>query len=345
MMPLEPGLTPKQAGFRMPPEWHRHERTWMAWPCREELWNGRIEPARVAYAEIARTIAGFEPVTMLANPDDLAAATAACGSSVTVSAQPLDDSWMRDIGPTFLIDDAGGIAGVDWRFNAWGGKHAEYTHDAAVAAAVLERLGLPSFAAPFVLEGGSIHVDGEGTVLTSEQCLLNPNRNPELGRAEIERNLCRWLGAETVVWLGQGLDNDGTDGHVDNLACFARPGVVLALIEPDPADPNHAPLADNLARLKLARDAAGRCLEIIEIAEPARRDTASGRLALSYINFYLANDAVIMPGFDDPRDRAAAETLGRVFPSRRIVQLPVLDVLEGGGGIHCITQQQPAATV
>jgi len=335
--------TPKQAGFHMPPEWRRHERTWMAWPCRVPLWNGGIEAARIAYAEVARAIASAEPVTMLADPADLAAAQALCGPTVTVEAMPLDDSWMRDFGPTFLIDGAGVVAGADWQFNAWGSKYPDYARDAAVAKTTLERLHLPGFAAPFVLEGGSIHVDGDGTVLTSEQCLLNENRNPALDRSAIEWNLREWLGAETIVWLGQGLENDGTDGHIDNLACFARPGLVLALTEPDPADANHRPLADNLARLRHARDARGRPFEIVEIAEPAPRDSAGGRLALSYINFYLANGAVVMPGFDDPQDEPARETLARVFPDRRISQVPVLDILQGGGGIHCITQQQPAS--
>ncbi|HWK43363.1 MAG TPA: agmatine deiminase family protein [Stellaceae bacterium] len=338
-----PGITPKQAGFHMPPEWHRHERSWMAWPCRVPLWHGRIEAARGAYATVARAIASVEPITMLANPADIAEAQAVCGPTVTVEAMPLDDSWMRDFGPTFLIDRAGGLAGADWRFNAWGDKYPDYDRDAAVAATLLGRLDLPSFKAPFVLEGGSIHVDGQGTVLTSEQCLLNKNRNPSLDRSDIERNLREWLGTETIIWLGQGLENDGTDGHVDNLACFARPGVVLALTEPDPADANHRVLADNLTRLRQARDARGRRLEVIEIAEPAPRDSAGGRLALSYINFYLANGAVIMPAFGDPRDEPAAATMARVFPDRRIIQLPVLDILLGGGGIHCITQQQPVS--
>jgi agmatine deiminase len=199
-----------------------------------------------------------------------------------------------------------------------------------------------AFEAPFVLEGGSIHVDGAGTLLTSEQCLLNRNRNPGLDRKDIEANLRVWLGVREIVWLGQGLENDGTDGHVDNLACFVRPGLVLASVAPDPADPNHAPLADNLDRLRCARDARGRALEIIELPIPAPRVTDAGRLAANYVNFYLANGAVIAPAFDDPMDRIAAERLALAFPDRRIQQIPALAILEGGGGIHCITQQQPA---
>jgi agmatine deiminase len=334
--------TPAAAGFHMPAEGARHAGTWMAWPARIDLWNGRDAEAKAAYAAVARAIARFEPLTMVANPADAAEAKAACGSSVEVIALALDDSWMRDIGPTFLVDAKGTLAGADWRFNAWGDKWPNYAQDAAIAAQVLERVGCRRFAAPFVLEGGSIHSDGEGTVLTSEQCLLNPNRNPSLTKAEIEANLKAWLGAEMVVWVGQGLENDGTDGHVDNLACFARPGVVLATSCNDPADTNYAPMQDNLRRLAAARDAKGRAFEVLELPIPAKRVTDAGRLAMTYTNFYLANGAVIAPKFNDPMDAVAAGVLAKAFPDREIVQIPALAILEGGGGIHCITQQQPA---
>jgi agmatine deiminase len=279
---------------------------------------------------------------MLARLEDAHDAAAQLGASVTVISHPLDDSWMRDIGPTFIVDAAQRVAGIAWRFNAWGEKWPDFERDAQVASSVLDRLKLQRFAAQFVLEGGSIHSDGAGTLLTTEQCLLNPNRNPELSRDEIEGNLREWLGVRQIIWLGEGLENDLTDGHVDNLACFATPGVVLAASCPDTSDANHRPLADNLHRLRAARDAVGRKLEILELPLPSRRDTAGGRLAMSYVNFYLANGAVIVPAFDDPADRVAADILRRAFPDRSLVQLPALDILEGGGGIHCITQQQPA---
>lgn len=334
--------TPEDAGFHMPAEGARHSRTWMAWPSRIDLWNGRHVEAKAAYAAVARAIARFEPLIMVANPVDVAEAGAECGPSVEILAMALDDSWMRDIGPTFLVDGKGNLAGADWRFNAWGDKWPNYAQDAAIAAQVLDRVGCPRFQAPFVLEGGSIHSDGEGTVLTSEQCLLNPNRNPGLTKSRIEANLKAWLGARTVIWVGQGLENDGTDGHVDNLACFARPGVVLATGCGDTTDANYAPLQDNLRRLRAARDARGRALDVLELPIPAKRVTAAGRLAANYTNFYLANGAVIAPAFDDPMDAVAAAVLARAFPDRQIVQIPALAILEGGGGIHCITQQQPA---
>lgn len=336
--------SPADDGFRMPAEWAPHARCWMGWPCRSDLWGAGLEAARDAYTAVARAIAGFEPVTMLADAAALDEAQARCGAGVTCQAMPLDDSWLRDTGPTFVLDGRGGLAGVDWRFNAWGEKFLPYDQDALLAERLLAQLGLRRYAAPLVLEGGSIHVDGEGTLLTSEECLLNPNRNPELDRAGIEALLRRTLGVEAFVWLGQGLDKDETDGHVDNIACFVKPGVVMAVTCDDPADPNHAILSDNLARLKRARDARGRTLEIIELPLPREPRHLDGqRLALSYVNFYIANGGIVMPSFDDANDAAARDIVARAFPDRKVLQVPALDILAGGGGIHCITQQQPRA--
>ncbi len=327
----------------MPAEWAPHSRCWMAWPCRKALWGEGLEPARDAYAEVAKAIAEFEPVTMIANPEDVAEVSLRFTSGVSCLPMAHDDSWMRDTGPSFLIDGKGGLAGVDWRFNAWGEKYEVYDKDAAVAANVLEHLKVEGFPAPMVLEGGAIHVDGEGTVLATEQCLLNPNRNPNLWREEIERILGQHLGVKTVIWLGEGLVDDETDGHVDNLACFVKPGVVLALRSSDPKDANHKALADNIERLRNATDAKGRELEVIEVEQPkARTDKAGRRLALSYINFYIANGGIVMPSFEDPADQKAYESVVKCFPEREVVQLPALDIVAGGGGMHCITQQQPA---
>lgn len=326
----------------MPAEWAPHSRCWMAWPCREALWGDGLEAARDAFAEVAKAIAEFEPVTMIAKPEALAEVSLRFASGVSCLPMPHDDSWMRDIGPSFLTDGKGGLAGVDWRFNAWGDKYEIYDQDAAVAANILEHLKVERFAAPVVLEGGAIHVDGEGTLLATEQCLLNPNRNPNLWREEIERILGQHLGVKTVVWLGEGLIDDETDGHIDNLACFVKPGVVLALSASDPADENHKALADNIQRLRAATDAKGRRLEVIEVEQPkARTDSAGRRLALSYVNFYIANGGIVMPSFEDPADQKAYETVTKCFPDRRVVQLPALDIVAGGGGMHCITQQQP----
>ncbi|GAB4391894.1 MAG: agmatine deiminase family protein [Kiloniellaceae bacterium] len=334
--------SPVDDGFFMPAEWAAHARCWMAWPCRDALWGEGLEAARDAYAAVARAIAGFEPVTMLANAEGLDDAAARCGPTVTCEPLPLDDSWMRDSGPTFVVDGKGGLAGVDWRFNAWGEKFHPYDQDALTAERLLERLSVARYAAPLVLEGGSIHVDGEGTLLTSEECLLHPNRNPDLDRDAIEDLLRRYLGVEAFVWLGQGLDKDDTDGHVDNIACFVRPGVVMTVTCDDPADPNHAILKDNRARLAKAKDARGRALEVIELPLPREARYLEGqRLALSYVNYYIANGGIVMPSFGDANDAQAFEIVSRAFPDRKVVQVPASPILVGGGGIHCITQQQP----
>ncbi len=332
----------------MPAEWQAHSCCWMAWPCRPDLWGERLKAARYAYAEVARTIAGYEPVYMVADPADLSNAEVLCGNSVNVLPVPLNDSWMRDTGPTFVVNDAGNVAGVDWQFNDYGNKDEQpaesYADTAALATRITERIAVKRFQAPLVLEGGSIHVDGEGTLLTSEQCLLNPNRNPDLSRQQIETALCDFTGSKQVIWLGQGLLDDDTDGHVDNLACFVKPGTVMALTCNDSDDENYAALQDNLARLRQATDAHGRQLEIIEVEQPEKRvNPLNGlRLAMSYINFYIANSAIIVPGFDQPeRDAAAVSALTEAFPDRDIVQVPGLDIIVGGGNVHCITQQQP----
>ena len=332
--------TPAGDGLYMPAEWQPHRRCWMAWPCRLEVWGDRIDAARRAYAEVAKAVATFEPVTLVARPQHVADASLLCGG-VEVMPLEIDDSWLRDNGPTFVVDGAGGVAGVHWRFNAWGNIYDDYANDAAVGAVVLERLGMRCYEAPIVLEGGSIHVDGEGTLITTEQCLLDPSRNPELDRKEIEARLAHYLGVRKVIWLGQGLEDDETRGHVDNVACFARPGVVLALATDDPGDENHRALGDNLARLRAARDAEGRSLEIIEVPKPRRRRAKGAAMALSYVNCYVANGGVVAPSFDDANDGKAARIIAKAFPDRRTVQVPALDIAYGGGGIHCLTQQQP----
>lgn len=336
--------TPKDDGFFMPAEWQTHTRCWMAWPCRADLWGEGLEAARSAYADVAEAISAFEPVTMLANPEHVAEVSLRFGSGVASMPLPLDDSWMRDTGPSFLIDGKGGLAGVDWRFNGWGEKYQPYDRDAAIAGALLDHLKIPRYEAPFVLEGGAIAVDGEGTLLTTEQCLLNPNRNPGMNRVAIEEGLKAYLGVETVIWLGRGLEDDETDGHVDNVATFVKPGVVLALTAKNEKDGNYEALQDNLERLRAARDAKGRELEVIEVQQPTRAEDEDGRrLARSYVNLYIANGGVIMPAFEDGRDKAAYDVVSRCFPDHKVRQVVVNDLIVGGGGIHCITQQQPVA--
>jgi len=350
--------TPRAEGYRMPAEQAPHAACWMWWPWSRRVWEPGLEgrdglaAAQAAYATVARAIAAFEPVRMVSRQQDLAQVVATCGESVETLVLPVDDAWARDTGPSFLIGPSGDLAGVDWQFNNYGNHpHADkpalaetdFVNDQAIAARVLSILGVRRFAAPLVMEGGSFHVDGDGTVLVTEECLLNANRNPSLDRDAIERFLLDYLGCEKVIWLGRGLIDDETDGHVDELACFVGPGVVLALTRNDPSDPDYPAVQDNLERLGAATDARGRSLEIIEIEAAPPVYHRGVRLSLSYVNFYVANGGVVMPAFAAPdHDAAAREVLARAFPEREVVQVPALDIFCGGGGIHCITQQQPA---
>lgn len=335
--------TPTPIGFAMPGEWAPHDRCWMAWPCRPETYpsDGGIDRAREAHAAVARAISRFEPVTMVCRPEDVTDASLACGAGIRIFPAPLSDSWMRDNGPSFVVDGRGGIAGVHWGFNAWGGNYADCDADRDAARLILERIGISRRPAPLVMEGGSFHVDGEGTLITTEQCLLNPNRNPGFTRDEIEAALRAHLGVETIIWLGRGYEEDETDGHIDEILTYVRPGVVLTVTTDDPNDPNFPVFADNIARLGKARDARGRALEVVTIKTPARREDRGVRLTLSHTNLYIANGGVVMPSFADPADAEAFRTVRKLFPDREVVAVPAIDIVRGGGGIHCVTQQQP----
>jgi agmatine deiminase len=356
--------TPAADGFRMPGEFEPHAGCWMAWPQRPDNWRLGAKPAQQAFAAVARAIDAAEPVTMGVCDAQFEHCRALLGESIRVVELSSDDAWMRDTGPSFVLDAHGARRGVDWRFNAWGGLdgglYFPWDRDERVAQKVLEIEGAERYRAPIVLEGGSIHVDGEGTVMSTEECLLNPNRNPGRSREEIERTLCEYLGAERVLWLGRGLAGDETDGHVDNLACFVRPGVVLLAWTDDESDPQHAVCADAFARLAAARDARGRALEVVRLPLPgaitiseqeaegvdaaahSKPRQAGERMAASYVNFYAANRRIVFPLLDPRHDERAAEVLGDCFPEREIVGVPAREILLGGGNIHCITQQVPA---
>jgi agmatine deiminase len=352
--------TPAADGFRMPAEFEPHSGCWMAWPERPDNWRLDAGPAQEAYAAVAAAIAVSEPVTMAASRAQLERCRSLLSPSIRVVELASDDAWIRDTGPTFVVDGGGERRGVDWRFNAWGGIYAPWDRDERLAAGVLEVEQADRYRAPLVLEGGSIHVDGEGTVLTTEECLLNPNRNPELKREQIERALLDYLGAGKVIWLGNGVYKDETAGHIDNLACFARPGVVLLTWCEDESDPQQAISRDALQRLQAATDARGRRLEVVKLPSPGplrigaeeaagveSRDgtlprRAGDRLAASYANFYLGNSRVVMPLLDERHDERAATILAGCFPDREVVGVPSREILLGGGNIHCITQQVPA---
>ncbi len=338
--------TPKEALFYMPAEWYPHAGCWMAWPCHQDTWASiSLEKARIAYAQVAQAISQYEPVTVWVNPDDMPEAARLCGDRIHLLPLAINDSWTRDTGPTFLVNDQGELAGVDWIHNAWGGNYEDCELDNQIAGEMIKYTQAKAFRAPFVMEGGSFHVDGEGTVLTTRECLLNANRNPHLTQQDIEENLRNYLNGEKIIWLNKGLVGDETDGHIDEIACFIAPGKVLALITSDTADPNYHILHDNLAILKSATDAKGRALEVYSIEQPPATYLNGERLTLSYINFYLANAGIVMPAFGHPaHDQAAYDLFVQLFPTHKITQIQAIDVFSGGGGIHCITQQQPLST-
>jgi agmatine deiminase len=311
----------------------------MAWPCDAETFAD-LPAARSAYSEVALAIARFEPVTMIADPEDVSEAQRLCGDTIRVVALAIDDAWTRDTGPTFLVDGRGELAGVDWPFNGYG-KYEQHALDAAMAGWILERSGARRFEAPIILEGGAIHTDGQGTLLTTESVVLNPNRNPGLTAKDAEEIFRAYLGVQQVIWLDKALEIDPTDGHVDNLACFARPGVVALLTEADHSDPHYEPLRENRRRLELSKDAAGRPLALVEFQQPARREFRGGRIPMSYVNHYIANGGIILPVFEDPADEQAIETASRLYPDRQVAAVPGLEIVKAGGCIHCITQQEP----
>lgn len=327
----------------MPAEWHPHERCWMAWPCHQETWAAiGLDKASRAYALVANAIAQYEPVTIIINPEDKEQAQQLCDPSISFLTLPINDSWTRDTGCTFLLNKEGALAGVDWIHNAWGGNYADYSLDQKIAATMIKANNARYFHAPLVMEGGSFHVDGEGTLLTSRECLLNKNRNPELSESQIEQYLKDYLHCEQVIWLNQGLLGDETDGHIDEIATFVAPGKVLCLITNETDDPNYARLQENLAILKAAHDAKGRRLEVFTVEQPPATMLNGERLTLSYINFYLANSGVVMPAFGyEAYDKSAYSLFQQLFPQHAITQIEAIDVFAGGGGIHCITQQQP----
>ncbi len=359
--------TPVKDGCRMPAEFEPHRGCWMLWPQRGDTWRLGAKPAQRCFTRVAETIAAFEPVTVGAGREQWENARALLPESVRVVELSADDAWMRDVGPTFVVDAKGRLCGIDWHFNAWGGfrggLYFPWDRDTLVARKVLEIEGAHHYRAPLIMEGGAIHVDGQGTLITTEECLLNPNRNPNLSRQQIEAYLEDYLGVRKIVWLPRGVYLDETDGHVDNLCCFVRPGEVLLTWCDDTSDPQHEISREALAVLSAEKDARGRTFtvhkihqpepllistaeaESLDAAETAKPRRAGDRLAASYVNFYMANGGIVMPLFDDPRDDEALSLLGRLLPQRKVVGIGSREILLGGGNIHCITQQVPAGRV
>ncbi|MBN1189826.1 MAG: agmatine deiminase [Dehalococcoidales bacterium] len=360
--------TPKKDGFGMPGEFEPHKGCWMIWPERNDNWRNGAKPAQKAFAAVAIAIAGFEPVTMCVSKKQWHHARAMLPESIRVVEISNNDAWMRDVGPTFVTNDKGLVRGIDWDFNAWGGLkggcYFPWDQDELIAQKVLELEQIDRYKCSLIMEGGSIHVDGEGTLITTEECLLNPNRNPQLTREQIEENLKEYLGVEKIIWLGEGIymDND-TNGHVDNLCCFVKPGTVCLTWTEDKNDPQYEISMDAYKRLSSTTDALGRRLEIYKINQPAplfiTKEESEGvdsikgampreqgsRLSASYINFYIANGGIMVPGFGDPNDSEARNILQSLFPDYKVVQIQTREILLGGGNIHCITQQQPLGKI
>lgn len=323
----------------MPAEWHPHERTLMAWPCRREMWGPLLADAKDQYAGVARAIARFEPVTMVAaSSGDAHEARGACeGADIEVVELPADDSWLRDNGPTFVLSaDGTSRVGVCFDFNAWGEKFTPYDRDAALTAKLVELMGDEIHRVPLVLEGGSICVDGRGALITTEQCLLHESRNPDLGRDEIAQVLREALGVERVVWLGRGLVEDrDTDGHVDLIAAFTAPGTVL-LQQVRPDNPNHAAMLENRRRLE------GAGIEVIPFPYLSYAEVGGATTVVSHMNFYICNGAVVVPVAGQSHDDDVLAAIGDAYPGREVVGVRAEVIAAGGGGPHCITQQVPA---
>jgi len=344
--------TPAELGFYMPAEWHSHAATWLSWPKDPETWPDRVPQAEQIFLRIMEALAPNETVNLLVNDtatEKLVRERSLFPGADNIRCHQIEtvDSWIRDYGPNFLINSKGGLAYNDWIFNAWGNKYEELNKDDSIPARLEKILNVPRFEPSIVMEGGSIDVNGEGCVLTTEQCLLNPNRNPSLSRDEIEKHLKDYLGVQKVLWLGEGIIGDDTDGHIDDIARFVDSNVIICALEDDPEDANYELLHDNLKRLEKMTDAHDRAFEVVTLPMPgavggSSTDTRNlDRLPASYANFYIANNVVLAPIFGHANDQRAIDTLQRVFPDRRVVGINCEPLVWGMGTIHCVSQQQP----
>jgi len=341
--------TPADLGYRMPAEWHRHNATWLTWPKDPETWPDRVPQVEEIFLQMMAAIAPHEIVNLLVDDEETEASvrsrfTFPGTENIRIHQIRTVDSWIRDYGPNFLHNDKGGLAYNDWIFNAWGNKYEELKKDDYIPARLESLLQVPRFEPGIVMEGGSIEVNGAGCVLTTEQCLLNPNRNLHLRKDEIEEYLKSYLGVEKVLWLGEGIVGDDTDGHIDDIARFVAPDVIVCAVENDPQDPNYKLLQENLSRLRTMADVKGRPFEIITLPMPGIVGTSArehDRLPASYANFYIANNVVLVPIFGHANDAHALETLQGLFDTRRLVGINCEPLVWGMGTIHCVTQQQP----
>lgn len=337
--------TPAQLGYRWPAEWEPHAATWVAWPHNRDTWPGKFDVIPSQFAEFVRTLAQFEPVRILAGAADaMADAEIRVGelSNVKLFDIETNDAWCRDHGPVFLTK-GDQLAIVDWQYNAWGGKYPPFDKDNAVPAQIAELLDRQRFDPDIVLEGGAIEGNGRGTVLTTATCLLNPNRNPDVPRERVERCVTGYLSAKKILWLERGeLAGDDTDGHIDQLARFVNPTTIVAAWEDDASETNHDPLKANFEQLQKLTDQDGEPFNVVKLPLPKPWFFNGQRLPACYCNFYIANDCVIVPQFDDPADATALKILKDLLPDRAVIGLPSIDLVWGLGSFHCLTQQEPA---
>ena len=332
-----------QVAFRKPAEFEKHARTWMIWPHRQDLYEERLAPMQQEYLAIVTAISQFEAVTVVAHPDHADTARVRLGNLAEVVAMPVDDFWTRDCGPSFVVNNNGKLAGVNWHFNAWGGKHAPWDADDKLAGLILNRENAAIRNSWLTTEGGSFALDGEGTLIITETSILNPNRNPGVNKALAESELKAMLGVEKVVWLpGDPMDKE-TDGHIDGMCAFVKPGVVLFESNPNANDPHSRILKENLACLRSQTDAKGRAFSVIALEEAVDATVTSDIFCRSYINFYIANGGVIVPGYGIASDAKALATIQSAYPDRKVVMVQVNAIAAGGGAIHCITQEQPVS--
>lgn len=355
--------TPHQDGFMMPAEWAPQQAVWMIWPYRTDNWRANGAPAQQAFSAVAAAIAQTTPVLMAVPATEMEKARKTMPASITLVEMASDDAWMRDTGPTVVVNPQGERRGVDWTFNAWGGNlgglYSPWDQDQAVAAQVLEHHGFARYSTDLILEGGSIHVDGEGTLMTTAECLLNANRNPELTQAQIEQQLSDYLDVQNFIWLPDGVFNDETDGHIDNMCCFVRPGEVALHWTDDQNDPQYARSVAALDILSATKDAKGRSLKVWKLPAPgplyasaeetldvqdgtAVERNEGNRLAGSYVNYLISNKQIIFPLLDARTDGEAEALFREMYPDYLITGVPAREILLGGGNIHCITQQIPA---
>ena len=345
---------PAEMGYHMPAEWEPHEATWISWPHKEESWPGKFQPVPDIMGNLVRLLSESERVYINVNDEAMEDSV----RSVLVKNRvdlgrvdfyriPTNDAWVRDHGPIFVVREKNGKrerAIIDWNYNAWGNKYPPYDLDEVVPKKIAAQWKVPLFEPGIIMEGGSIDLNGKGTLLTSEACLLNPNRNPQLSKSDIEQYLKDYLGVQNILWLGDGIVGDDTDGHIDDLARFINPTTVVSVIEEDPADANYGLLEENLKRLKTMKDQDGNPLNLVTLPMPGRIDYENQRLPACYANFYIANTIVLVPTYRHGNDRRAVEILQKCFPDRKVVGVDCVDLIWGLGAIHCLTQQVPAVS-